>query len=260
MVSLSCFLFEPLTIDLAGRSKTSSVRDMSHNIRRLFEEGKVQRSATISFIAAALVRESQVDLADEYQVLMCTPEELKQKKWESAISLASDPHNITQWFSRNPGSPECATINSWASDRVDGVEAMFVAFGEPDPSDDHYLAPWQQIASIMVEGTNVLLDLQAAHLVNTGSAHSRRQAQRMSRRVYLMRQVSRTMRGVEGKRTNTISVMCSDLIGSMARIYENRAMRLQERSGLANTQEVVVSTDSDYEVFKRLCTFLNEPC
>jgi hypothetical protein len=255
-------LFDSLTIDLAGHSRTSSVRDMSLNIRRLFEEGKVQRGATISFIAAALVRESLVDLADEYQVLMYTPEELKQKKWESAMSLASDPHNITQWFRRNLGSPACVTINSWAGDRVDGVEEMFVVFGEPDPSVDRCLAPWQHIASIMVEGTNVLLDLQAAHLVNTGSAHSRRQAQRMSRRVYLMRQVSRTMRGVEGRRTNTISAMCSDLIGSMARIYENRTIRLNDRSGLesTNTQEVLPTADSDYEVFKRLCAFLNEPC
>ena len=260
MVSLSCL--SSLTIDLEGHSQKSSVRDMSLNVRRLFEEGKVQRSATISFIAAALVRESLVDLADQYQVWIYTPEELKQKKWESAMSLASDPHNITQWFSRNLGSSACRTVNLWAGDRVDGVEEMFVAFGEPDPSSIRCLAPWQHIASIMVEGANVLLDLQAAHLVNTGSAHSRRQAQRMSRRVYLMRQVSRTMRGVEGKRANTISVMCSDLIGSMARIYENRTIRLQERSGLEllNTQEPLPTTDSDYEVFKRLCTFLNEPC
>jgi hypothetical protein len=178
------------------------------------------------------------------------------------LSLASNPHNITQWFRRNLGSPACGTINSWAGDRIDGVEEMFVAFGEPDPSVDQSLAPWHHIASIMVEGTNVLLDLQAAHLVNTGSAYSRRQAQRMSRRVYLMRQVSRNIRGVEGKRTNTISAMCSDLIGSMARIYENRTMRLQERSGLGslNTQEALPTKDSDYEVFKRLCAFLNEPC
>jgi hypothetical protein len=255
-------LFALLTIDLAGHSKRSSIHDMSLNIRRLFEEGKVQRSATISFIAAAMVRESLVDLTDEYQVLMCTPEELKQKKWELAMSLASDPHNITQWFRRNQGSPDCDTVNSWAGDRIDGVEEMFVAFGEPDPSGDRCLAPWHHIASIMVEGTNVLLDLQAAHLVNTGSEHSRRQAQRMSRRVYLMRQVSRTMRGVDGERANTILVMCSDLIGSMARIYENRTTRLQERSGLelSNTQVALPTTDSDYEVFKRLCEFLNEPC
>jgi hypothetical protein len=255
-------LLDALTTDLAGDSKASPVRGMSLNIRRLFEEGKVQRSATISFIAAALVRESLVDLADESQVVMCTPEELKQKKWESALSLASNPHNITQWFRRNLGSPACGTINSWAGDRIDGVEEMFVAFGELDPSGDQSLAPWHHIASIMVEGTNVLLDLQAAHLVNTGSAHSRRQAQRMSRRVYLMRQVSRNIRGMEGKRTNTISAMCSDLIGSMARIYENRTMRLQESSGLGflNTQEAIPTTDSDYEVFKRLCAFLNEPC
>lgn len=231
-------------------------------IRRLFEEGKVQRCANISLIAAALIQESLVDLNDGHQFLMCTPEELKQKQYESAMTLASDPHNIAEWFRRNRDSYACCTINTWARDRIEGIEEMFVAFGALDPSSDPPLAPWQFIASILVEGSNVLLDLQAAHLVNTGPVYSRRQAHTMSRRAYMMRQVSRTLRSMEGTRSNTVSAMCSDLIGSMARIYENRAARLQKGSEIESSSsnlEALPMLESDYDVLQRLCAFLNEP-
>lgn len=249
-----------LTRDLANQSRKSSVSATSLNIRRLFEEGKVQRTATITFIAVALVREPSVILVDEYQVLTCTPEDLKQRQYEAAMSLAGDPSNIVQWFSKNRDSPAGGTINTWARNRIEGIEEMFVAFGELDSAGDQSLIPWQHIASIMVEASNVLLDLQAAHLVNTKFAYSRRQAHRMSQRAYMMRQVSRTMRSMEGTRYNTISVMCSDLIGSMARIYENRTARLHKSSDSdSGTQDLLPMPESDYEVFKRLCEFLNEP-
>jgi hypothetical protein len=202
------------------------------------------------------------------QISASTTEQWKLLRYESAMSAASDPDSIARWFSVNAGSPDCDTVNTWARDRVEGIEEMFVAFGGLENSSEagndlavSTLVPWHYLTSIMVEATNVLMDLQAAHIVTTGLPHSQRQAHRMSRRLYMMRQVSRTMRTVEGPQPSTVSFMCSNLVGSMARIYESRTARLQldTEVGPGSSQALTRTSESDYAVFRRLCQFLNEP-
>jgi hypothetical protein len=263
-------VFALLTSGVANQDRISSVGAASGNIRRLSEEGKVQRYATITLIAASLFQASPTNPPETDPSTPSTSERVKQRRYESAMANASDSYTISRWFSQNQGSPMSQTVTIWARDRIEGIEEMFVAFAELDsPSEDgsRALAPWHHLAAIVMEGTNVLLDLQAAHIVNTGTTQSPRQKHRMSRRAYMMRQVSRTMRKLEGKESNTISVMCSNLVGSMARIYDARLLRVQQEvpQGIDiepdSSQEVSQGSEglSDSEVFRRMCEFLNEP-
>jgi hypothetical protein len=86
--------------------------------------------------------------------------------------------------------------------------------------------PGHRLSAIVVDASNVIMELQAASIVISRSVKSLRQDFRMSQRSYMMRQVARTVRVLEGTAIegefSTIAVICSDLLGSMAQIAETR--------------------------------------
>jgi hypothetical protein len=208
----------------------------TRTIYRLYYEGKVQRNANIHLIATAYLPGSITafpDLPNVLPYIPLDPLSNQRNRFTLAFTAACTPSNIGRWFAHHRGTFLGDTLLSWAQSRGQGLEEMLIALTALDRA---HLAPWHHLICLAVDGSNVIMELQAASMVIAETVVSLRQDLRMTQRSYMMRQVAATIRGLEGGEGGTFGVMCGNLIGSMAQRTEDRTEKVSIEVGRRRSQ------------------------
>ena len=261
----------------------------NRNIRRLYEEGRIQRLGVSYLIALAYLPGSNTAFPDVPAVGSNTQPgpEVINARVDYACSRAMDPDAVARFFLQDPSSPATDRVEAWVTKRSDRLEELLLTFAEldispPVPSSASSglevtsvpFAPWHYLVAIALDASNVIFEVQAAQIVVTRAAERLRRNFRASQRLYIMgraadhinwlemlpqRQERSTEKGGESTGRTIVSI-CSDLIRAMVRLAEARIKKLQRETSIGRTSELdhITNTDANGTAKTSLPTSLSD--
>ncbi|GAA93424.1 uncharacterized protein L969DRAFT_96052 [Mixia osmundae IAM 14324] len=222
-------------------------------IRQLADIGRVQRVGVISLVGTAFLPDHGPLLTqDDKSTFLLVGQVSRKDKIAYALGRASNPREVINFFWRDPQLPAADAVSELANRRAADLEDLLVEFAALAPSEradgSTVLVPAHHLTAIALDGSGVLMELGAANIAITRSLRRARQDFRSAQRVLMMRTVSITMRSLEANsaasavRRDTVTALAGVLVGSMARVSEERVRSLEREQRDARIHDNLATT------------------